>query len=80
MDRFGDNYLRFENLVNYDKSKTSLVPAAIVIVFENLVNYDKSKTFDVKTLTTSVFENLVNYDKSKTVVSLLNHLLCLRTL
>ena len=44
MDRFGDNYLRFENLVNYDKSKTIEQSGADNAAFENLVNYDKSKT------------------------------------
>ena len=44
MDRFGDNHLRFENLVNYDKSKTPSVPIKLPASFENLVNYDKSKT------------------------------------
>ena len=44
MDRFGDNHLRFENLVNYDKSKTITMYCSAVRVFENLVNYDKSKT------------------------------------
>ena len=34
----------FENLVNYDKSKTIKVVKAGEGVFENLVNYDKSKT------------------------------------
>ena len=34
----------FENLVNYDKSKTILVEKFIKSGFENLVNYDKSKT------------------------------------
>ena len=44
MDRFGDNHLRFENLVNYDKSKTAAIQDWITNLFENLVNYDKSKT------------------------------------
>ena len=44
MDRFGDNHLRFENLVNYDKSKTSELQEMDNTMFENLVNYDKSKT------------------------------------
>ena len=44
MDRFGDNHLRFENLVNYDKSKTIQLYIFIRGMFENLVNYDKSKT------------------------------------
>ena len=44
MDRFGDNHLRFENLVNYDKSKTKSDCTNISFKFENLVNYDKSKT------------------------------------
>ena len=44
MDRFGDNHLRFENLVNYDKSKTDKIKYSKERVFENLVNYDKSKT------------------------------------
>ena len=44
MDMFGDNHLRFENLVNYDKSKTITRPMEQMKGFENLVNYDKSKT------------------------------------
>ena len=35
---------RFENLVNYDKSKTAGQFKQSVSSFENLVNYDKSKT------------------------------------
>ena len=34
----------FENLVNYDKSKTHKRHNRIHPPFENLVNYDKSKT------------------------------------
>ena len=34
----------FENLVNYDKSKTQIDGTVTQPVFENLVNYDKSKT------------------------------------
>ena len=34
----------FENLVNYDKSKTIEIIKYIEKQFENLVNYDKSKT------------------------------------
>ena len=34
----------FENLVNYDKSKTGEVTFTDRSMFENLVNYDKSKT------------------------------------
>ena len=34
----------FENLVNYDKSKTMKKQKESMIEFENLVNYDKSKT------------------------------------
>ena len=34
----------FENLVNYDKSKTAGTTAKEASTFENLVNYDKSKT------------------------------------
>mgnify|MGYP000298429824 CR=1 FL=1 len=34
----------FENLVNYDKSKTSAMISLNISKFENLVNYDKSKT------------------------------------
>ena len=34
----------FENLVNYDKSKTEEIIGAYAVWFENLVNYDKSKT------------------------------------
>ena len=37
----------FENLVNYDKSKTNKIIPAIRPGFENLVNYDKSKTEQV---------------------------------
>ena len=66
MDRFGDNHLRFENLVNYDKSKTSVLLKLVRGWFENLVNYDKSKTVCNNGTTFDVFENLVNYDKSKT--------------
>ncbi len=36
--------LLFENLVNYDKSKTTEQASLSTIWFENLVNYDKSKT------------------------------------
>ena len=36
--------MTFENLVNYDKSKTVLRSEVTVVQFENLVNYDKSKT------------------------------------
>ena len=50
MDRFGDNHLRFENLVNYDKSKTMFGIYERITPFENLVNYDKSKTaLDIST-------------------------------
>ena len=38
---------QFENLVNYDKSKTTVVPIASAPGFENLVNYDKSKTMKI---------------------------------
>ena len=34
----------FENLVNYDKSKTLTALKLFMSQFENLVNYDKSKT------------------------------------
>ena len=34
----------FENLVNYDKSKTFKFGKIRICQFENLVNYDKSKT------------------------------------
>ena len=34
----------FENLVNYDKSKTDFAQGICIEWFENLVNYDKSKT------------------------------------
>ncbi len=37
--------LRFENLVNYDKSKTVVPRTYKDEEFENLVNYDKSKTY-----------------------------------
>ena len=47
MDRFGDKHLRFENLVNYDKSKTKMSEIRLNEEFENLVNYDKSKTLVV---------------------------------
>ena len=33
----------FENLVNYDKSKTDKIYENVIQLFENLVNYDKSK-------------------------------------
>ncbi|SCJ16325.1 Uncharacterised protein [uncultured Eubacterium sp.] len=36
--------MSFENLVNYDKSKTITIKKNNVFMFENLVNYDKSKT------------------------------------
>ena len=39
-------FVPFENLVNYDKSKTSLVYTLMQMQFENLVNYDKSKTLN----------------------------------
>ena len=67
MDRFGDNHLRFENLVNYDKSKTKPSSNKYGLGFENLVNYDKSKTNIFHSCYKSKFENLVNYDKSKTL-------------
>ena len=35
---------KFENLVNYDKSKTVSSAESLNYAFENLVNYDKSKT------------------------------------
>ena len=35
---------QFENLVNYDKSKTLALNDDMQSTFENLVNYDKSKT------------------------------------
>ena len=38
------NLIQFENLVNYDKSKTSSNKIYSTSEFENLVNYDKSKT------------------------------------
>ena len=38
----------FENLVNYDKSKTNEDFHKPLGLFENLVNYDKSKTRVVK--------------------------------
>ena len=37
-------YILFENLVNYDKSKTAAYNYINEYQFENLVNYDKSKT------------------------------------
>ena len=37
--------IKFENLVNYDKSKTLYREHLADCVFENLVNYDKSKTY-----------------------------------
>ena len=58
----------FENLVNYDKSKTYFINTFSNDTFENLVNYDKSKTFFRLMKPEDEFENLVNYDKSKTVV------------
>ena len=36
--------MQFENLVNYDKSKTKISETNWNNGFENLVNYDKSKT------------------------------------
>ena len=59
----------FENLVNYDKSKTIKTRAEYEKRFENLVNYDKSKTVFLSPFLPFLFENLVNYDKSKTVLS-----------
>ena len=56
----------FENLVNYDKSKTVNTQSPYVAEFENLVNYDKSKTLWGMVIIGFMFENLVNYDKSKT--------------
>lgn len=47
MDRFGDNHLRFENLVNYDMSKTGEEVGKGVDGFENLVNYDKSVVIEL---------------------------------
>ena len=58
----------FENLVNYDKSKTSPCVFLGFRKFENLVNYDKSKTKGIDELEKELFENLVNYDKSKTTL------------
>ena len=42
----------FENLVNYDKSKTILSEHGTETLFENLVNYDKSKTMTAKEMET----------------------------
>ena len=39
----------FENLVNYDKSKTKNAAKLKEYEFENLVNYDKSKTINFST-------------------------------
>lgn len=47
MDRFGDNHLRFENLVNYDMSKTRVRVNMKLLKFENLVNYDKSVVIEL---------------------------------
>ena len=80
MDRFGDNHLRFENLVNYDKSKTMQMQKQYPKMFENLVNYDKSKTRKIYKKWNNKFENLVNYDKSKTAAIQLLQSLGLRTL
>ena len=41
---------KFENLVNYDKSKTDYLFLHIRNKFENLVNYDKSKTAAAKAI------------------------------
>ena len=41
------NTVQFENLVNYDKSKTHITGEATLTKFENLVNYDKSKTVGI---------------------------------
>ena len=60
----------FENLVNYDKSKTFFASIAASSLFENLVNYDKSKTECSEFASKKEFENLVNYDKSKTLMFL----------
>ena len=35
----------FENLVNYDNTKTIIVAFTSLSWFENLVNYDNTKTF-----------------------------------
>ena len=80
MDRFGDNHLRFENLVNYDKSKTVMECYELGFSFENLVNYDKSKTQSISVILYSLFENLVNYDKSKTLSTQARPINSLRTL
>ena len=58
----------FENLVNYDKSKTAALLGSSKLRFENLVNYDKSKTIEIIKYIEKQFENLVNYDKSKTIL------------
>ena len=65
--------LRFENLVNYDKSKTYITSSDWGTKFENLVNYDKSKTFTPIGTSKIEFENLVNYDKSKTIYNLIRN-------
>ena len=44
----------FENLVNYDKSKTIIKLDTKGELFENLVNYDKSKTVHAIPTTTAV--------------------------
>ncbi len=70
----------FENLVNYDKSKTYYLRYFARKEFENLVNYDKSKTLNELLKHFLKFENLVNYDKSKTAAIQLLQSLGLRTL
>ena len=72
--------LLFENLVNYDKSKTNIETLRAGAEFENLVNYDKSKTCIWQEWRICWFENLVNYDKSKTSINSPSSLHCLRTL
>ena len=70
----------FENLVNYDKSKTHTKKSRTAIGFENLVNYDKSKTIFLMCGAIFLFENLVNYDKSKTKIGVKQNTVGLRTL
>ena len=72
--------VQFENLVNYDKSKTCQGVMAGWELFENLVNYDKSKTVMPATVPLIAFENLVNYDKSKTIILIYFKKTSLRTL
>ena len=70
----------FENLVNYERFKTSKRVDGIHSKFENLVNYERFKTREVGLGLNGMFENLVNYERFKTEIlcAVCRH--CLRTL